>query len=380
GPELRYRRVDEYVEHFGALFRQAVADRLPGGAVSVLLSGGVDSTAVAAEAVAALGPGAVHGCTVAHDPLLADRERRFARMAAGALGISLEVLEAGRYEMFQGWEAGLAASLPEPVMHPLLALERDLGRAAAARAPVVLTGSGGDATLAESRFRLLRLLAAGRPVSALAEAARFARVHRRLPRPGVRSRLRARGAPAAALPPYPEWIAPELERAAGLRERWSDAGATVYDPSLRRPEAVARTLDPGWLPILGRYDPSRSGYAAEVRHPLLDLRLIGFLLSVPPAQWYNDKALLRLWMRGRLPRAVVWRPKTPLPDDPVDARLRALGDGWLGGRRLGSAVARWVDPARVPAWAGGGAGFPKRDAWLHVRPLALSLWLENANV
>jgi asparagine synthase (glutamine-hydrolysing) len=375
GPELRYPRVGDYVEHFGALFRQAVRDRLPPGPVSVQLSGGVDSTAVAAEAVDALGAEAVRGFTVAHDPLFPDRERRFAGLAAGALGMRVDFVEGARYAMFEGWDE-LAATMPEPLARPLWALERDLGRAAARHSGVVLTGLGGDATLAESRSRLLRLAAGGHPLRALAEALAFARVHGRIPRPGVRSWLRARGGPAA-LPPYPAWLAPDFERAAGLRERWAEAGGTAYDPARRRPEAYARILDPGWLHILANQDPARSGFAAEVRHPLLDLRLVRFLLSIPPAQWYNDKALLRLWMRGRLPPAIVRRPKAPLAGDPQDARLHAFGDAWLGGRRLDAAVEEYVDPARVPAWAGGGdTRAPPGEAWLHVRPLALSLWLK----
>jgi asparagine synthase (glutamine-hydrolysing) len=376
GPELRYRRVGDYVEHFGALFRQAVRDRLPDGPVSVQLSGGVDSTAVAAEAVAALGAGAVRGFTVAHAPLLPDREPFYARLAADALGIGLEVLEAAPYAMFEAWDV-LAAEMPEPLARPLWALERDLGRAGARHAPVVLTGLGGDATLAESRSRLLRLAAGGHPLRALAEAIAFTRVHGRIPRPGFRSWLRDRGGPHVALPPYPPWLAPDFTRAMGLRERWAEAGATPYDAGRRRPEVYARALSPGWLPILANLDPARSGFAAEARHPLMDLRLVRFLLSVPPAQWYNDKALLRLWMRGRLPPAIVRRRKTPLVGDPMDARRRAFGDAWLGGRRLGAAVEEYVDPARVPAWAGGGdRQAPDHAAWLHVRPLALSLWME----
>lgn len=377
GPELRYRQVDEYVEHFGALFRRAVRDRLPDGPVSILLSGGVDSTAVAAEAAGALGPEGVRGFTVGHAPLLPDREPRWAARAAGALGIGMEMVEAAPYRMFAEWDA-LAPEMPEPLARPLWALERDLGRAAARHSPVVLTGLGGDATMAESRWRLLRLLAGGHPLRALAEAATFTRLHRRLPRPGVRSWLRAHRGTAAALPPYPSWLAGDLERELDLRARWAAAGSTAYDDAHPRPEALARTLDPGWLPAFALYHPERSGFAADVRHPLLDLRLVRFLLSVPPAQWYNDKALLRLWMRGRLPEAVVRRPKAPLVGDPSDARLRAGGEAWLGGRRLGPAVEAYVDPARVPAWARGrDTTVPPRDAWLHVRPLALSLWLDS---
>jgi len=107
------------------------------------------------------------------------------------------------------------------------------------------------------------------------------------------------------------------------------------------------------------------------------VRLIRFLLSVPPAQWYNDKGLLAVAMRGRLPPAILRRPKTPLPGDPLAARLRAHGGAWLGGRTLGPEVEPYVDPERVPAVTGGRAPGTGEPLWLNLRPLSLSLWLRE---
>ncbi len=53
------------------------------------------------------------------------------------------------------------------------------------------------------------------------------------------------------------------------------------------------------------------------RHPYLDLRVIGFLLSVPPVPWAREKLLMREAMRGRLPDAVLARRKTPLVGAPL---------------------------------------------------------------
>ena len=45
---VRYRRSADYIDHFSALFRAAVADRVRDDRPAVWLSGGLDSTAIAA--------------------------------------------------------------------------------------------------------------------------------------------------------------------------------------------------------------------------------------------------------------------------------------------------------------------------------------------
>jgi len=56
----------------------------------------------------------------------------------------------------------------------------------------------------------------------------------------------------------------------------------------------------------------------EPRAPLLDLRLIRFLLRVPPVPWCIDKELGRRAMEGLLPLTVLHRPKSPLIRDPLE--------------------------------------------------------------
>jgi asparagine synthase (glutamine-hydrolysing) len=163
----------------------------------------------------------------------------------------------------------------------------------------------------------------------------------------------------------------------GLAERLASPPGPLFPPHPLRPEALEALAGPLWPSLFASRDPGATGIAVEVRHPFFDLRLIRFLLSVPPAQWYNDKGLLVAAMRGRLPPAILRRPKAPLPDDPLAARRRAHGEGWLDGRTLGPEVEPWVDPARVPAIAGGRAPGPGDPLWLNVRPLELSLWLRE---
>lgn len=373
GPGPRGMR--ECVEVFREVFGEAVADRLRGPAAAVQMSGGRDSTAVAATA-RRVAPGlALKAFTTFFGRLIPDEEQRYAEIAAGALGVPLDLLPMDGYRPFERWDTA-ALRRPWPVDDPLLAVDADQLARMAAHARAGLTGHGGDATLRESRSRLVRLAAAGKPLRALREAAGYARLHRRLPRPGVRSWLRDRAGERPWRPPFPAWLRPEAAERLGLRERWEAAFALRPPGHPLRPEAYDHLTGPLLPRYLERVDPGATGLALELRHPFLDLRMVSLALSVPPAQWYNDKGLLVAAMRSHLPAAVLRRPKTPLPGDPVAATLREAG-GVADGLALAPAAEALVDRRALPRYAGGDADGGPDEAWLHLRPLALSLWLRS---
>lgn len=374
-PPLRYRRVEGYVEHFVEIFSAAVRDRTPPGGVGVMMSGGLDSTSVAAMAAAAA-PGGVRAFTAHSSGLLREEEGRYAAMAGEALAVPIVWLDVDRYRAFERFGGDPLLSRPEPVDAPFLAGQVDQWLQAAAHARVLLTGFGGDAVLRESPSRLTRLAAGGHLLRAAAEAVHYARLHGRIPRPGVRTWLRRNHPPAPVA--IPEWIDPGFARRVGLRERMEAHRAPAAPGHPRRPGVLAALAEPLWPNLFASLDPGATRIALEIRHPLFDVRLIRFLLSIPPAQWYNDKGLLRVGMKGRLPPAVLRRPKSPLPEDPLEARRRAHGPGWLGGRALGPEVEPWVDVSRVPAATGGRAPGTGQPLWRNLRPLSLSVWLRGA--
>jgi len=378
--ELRLRGPAEYAEVFAETLRAAVTDRLPRERAGILLSGGRDSTAIAASWRAAVDRGErgteLHGYTAFHARLLPDDEPAYARLAAEALEIPLDLLPADDYAPFARWETP-ELRRPQPTDSPLLAIEADQHRRASGHARVLLTGQGGDALLRESRSRLARLAAEGRILAALGEAAVYARWHRRLPRPGVRSWLADRRGGGRWTAEAPRWIAPGFAARTGLAERLAAWNARPAPAHPLRPEAAAELSGALWPALWASWDPGATGIPLELRHPFFDLRLVRLALSIPPAQWYNDKGLLRIGMRGRLPARLLARPKTPLAGDPLAARLQALGPAWLGGRRLEERVRPWVDPARVSALAGGASPEPPPHLSDDLRPLALSLWLST---
>jgi asparagine synthase (glutamine-hydrolysing) len=71
-------------------------------------------------------------------------------------------------------------------------------------------------------------------------------------------------------------------------------------------------------------DAALIGVPLETRTPLLDLRILRFLLRLPPVPWCVNKELLRKAMKGHLPDAVLLRPKTVLRMDPLEACQKKL--------------------------------------------------------
>jgi asparagine synthase (glutamine-hydrolysing) len=203
----------------------------------------------------------------------------------------------------------------------------------------------------------------------------YLRWHGRIPRPGVRTLRAERGGTYRGTVEVPRWIDPDFAARVRLRERVDGWNGRKPPPHTLRPEAAEQLAGTLWPYIFNSWDPGYTGVPIELRHPYFDLRLVRLALSIPPAQWYNDKGLLRIAMRGRLPAPILARPKTPVWGDPLAVRAAALGAGWLGGRTAGPAVSPWVDLSRLPRLTGGASDEVPRDFSADFRPLALSLWL-----
>jgi asparagine synthetase B (glutamine-hydrolysing) len=94
-------RDEEPVEEFLRLFTQAVADRLPDAHTSIFLSGGLDSTLIAAAVVAlrrkASSNARLNSSALCVDlqPLLNDTEGHYASLVANTFGIPLKLVHSG---------------------------------------------------------------------------------------------------------------------------------------------------------------------------------------------------------------------------------------------------------------------------------------------
>ncbi|MEO5676413.1 MAG: asparagine synthase-related protein [Usitatibacter sp.] len=378
---LVYRDSNAYAEAFHEVLAIAVADRVRSSRVCVHMSGGLDSPAVAHRAMAHLKsqgrPYDLRAHTAVYDRLFADEERHYTGLVAEKLGIPVHFRTADDYGLFERYSEH-RAYFSEPLNRPLAALEVDLARQAARESDMVLTGWDGDTILNESPRPYFRvLLKERRWARLLANAVGYAIEERKILPAGTLSRLFPWGSKAeGAQEDFPPWLAPDFEHRLRLRERAAQFTAIVPSAHPTRPYAF-RILD--YVMRLSNffefYDPGCSGSAVEFRHPMFDLRVIEFCLSVPPYPWCVKKHLLRRAMKGILPEAVRKRPKTGLAGFPHIEMLKRDASKWVDEFVPCPETTRFVDRSKIPKTRGDSD--PNRSL-MNLRPLSLDLWLRNS--
>ena len=145
---LRRRRSEDYVEEFLDLSRTAVSDRLRTKRVSVFMSGGLDSSSLAATSLSLLGRHGsdhrVRAFTFLYETM-PDSERQYAGTVAQHLNIPIHY-----YTLDRGlrWEAAVAVDMPEPAERLTNSdtVDQCYSRMVA-QSPVALYGEGPDNAL-----------------------------------------------------------------------------------------------------------------------------------------------------------------------------------------------------------------------------------------
>ena len=79
-----------------------------------------------------------------------------------------------------------------------------------------------------------------------------------------------------------------------------------------RPEAHGGLSSALWPQMFELQDAAYAPFGIDLRHPYMDLRVLEFLLAVPPIPWGRRKRLIRDAMKGQLPKETLRRVKTPL--------------------------------------------------------------------
>lgn len=317
-PRTRWRATEisphEAVRELATRLEDAVSLRLRADVpVGVELSGGMDSSAIAALAARARSAAQPLAAFTVAFPGTPWDESVYARRVADHYRdrVTLTTLVHDNGASGAAAPAAMAAfhrDMDEPFHSPVLALNREIWqRMAAAGIRVDLNGAGGDEVFAGYGHEYLGpfargLMARGRPVRALQELAAF-------------SERDARGAHAwirAAL-----WMAPEA-----WRKRLRPPGPPAALDPLRIP-APSRTASDRFerrlLDHLGEWKMNywlRSGNTAtmgvpiEARLPLLDTRVIEWAARLPGEYLIRDgwlKWVLRRALDPHLPPDVTWR-------------------------------------------------------------------------
>ena len=378
---IRYRRAGDYVEHFLELFQAAVADCLRVGKVGILLSGGLDSSSVAAVARKISGAAqpetSLRAYNSGHDYLVADRDREPARLVAEFLGMPLDRLAADDCRLFENWGKD-GVRWPEPVSDPFAATLLVRMEAISSHSRVVLSGEGVDNLMSfQVRPYFRNLLNRGELIQGVVLLARLlakkrffaGAVGRRIARI-LRKTQHGPGGPA-----FPPWIRSEFAERIHLERRWNelnDSFVRSSHPIL--PDTHASLSLPLWAAMFEQEDPGATRFPVEVRYPFLDVRLMEFLLGIPPFPWFVDKYLLRQAMKGLLPETIRRRPKQAVESDPVIAALRRPEYQWIDRFETDPDLMAYVNRAVLPVVCG---EENTHRALVNLRPINLKFWLQS---
>ncbi|HEV2521828.1 MAG TPA: asparagine synthase-related protein [Candidatus Acidoferrales bacterium] len=379
---IQFRRKEDYVARFCELLDVAVADRLRTERAGVLMSGGLDSTTVAASAQRNFmrngRKSSLNAYTQVPDNLIPDEERKYATLTAEKLGIPIDVLVSDGLKIFE-YADRPEYRTSEPTHTAWPDITSDHLRRVAAQNRVVLTGFGGDPALCGRitvHFReLVKLRQFGKTFR---DAARYLGGEGRVSRLYISTRWRILFDSRKAGPSYPVWLKESLEKQLGLRERWRDVASagSADSSSAVRPEAHETILDRCWPNLFESQDAGMTKIPVEVCHPIFDLRLLNFLLALPRLPWCCDKELFREAARGVLPDRVRLRRKSPLSEDPLVALLKRSESEWVDSFEPAPELERYVNRNRIPA-----VSREKNPwiAWVSLRPLSLDFWLRQVD-
>ncbi|HVB58292.1 MAG TPA: asparagine synthase-related protein [Candidatus Acidoferrales bacterium] len=376
---IRYRRAEDYVEHFQSILQAAVADRLRTERVGIFLSGGLDSGAVAATArglsASSSGAADLRAYTMVYESLFADREGEYARQTAEFLGIPLQLVSKDHVRLFERWGEP-EFSLPEPVDDPLVAGAFEQYRMIASHCRVMLSGEGPDNLMDFQMWPYAKdLLRHGDWGRFCAEMGHFLWI-RSFPWKGIRHRVRRFVGQDHMAPIFPLWIKPDFAKRVNLEDRWHARtrfaeAKTLSHPLL--PRGHRSLVLPEWTYMFEQEDPGATHSPVEVRYPFLDLRIVNFLLALPPFPWFFQKKLLRKSMEGQLPKNIRTRPKTALAIHPIAEMLEKRDATWLDRVKIGEEMDKYVIRSALTPIRG---GKNPEQTYVAIRPICLNFWLQ----
>jgi asparagine synthase (glutamine-hydrolysing) len=375
---LELRDPGEYLEAHCELLQRAVADRLPDGKTSFYLSGGLDSAAVCAMAAKIVGPQETarrfRAFTFSLSAVVGDEEAKYARETAEFLRLPQEILDETKLVPFEG---SALQHAPEPTS--AFFLDRDIRNLAgiAVHSRVVMAGEGGDEVVTGQAWPYLRSLGSRGALGTLVRSfGGYFGTHGKLPPLGAGIRSRAgrwwRGMKAAS--EFPEWLNPQFLARVRV-ERSSDEDETeVLDSHPFHPVSFKSLYSGYWGMTLETEDPGNSGVPLQIRTPFLDLRIIKFLLRLPPLPWCMEKEITRRSMKGLLPDAVLKRPKSPLPTDPLEVCQSKFGWKPHAPKFPAKSIETYV---QWDDWLATLQNTKGSLSWENLYPLALCVWLKG---
>jgi asparagine synthase (glutamine-hydrolysing) len=160
----------------------------------------------------------------------------------------------------------------------------------------------------------------------------------------------------------------------GLRDRLAELRRGLGHTHPFHREGYATLSQGYWASVLEDEDAGRTGVPLERRAPLLDRRLVEFLLRVPPLPWCMEKELLREAMREVLPEVVRTRRKRPLRKDPFAVQAERLKWSPLPLTARHPVLEEFVDWKKLEATL---SSLPGSQLLDDLRPVSLNCWVKG---
>jgi asparagine synthase (glutamine-hydrolysing) len=318
GGEIRYTNDTDYVEHYREIFTTAVKDRLRSDKISISLSGGMDSSSIAAMAVRQLAPthghSALRGFSYATGNLLPDNQEPFyTNIVSDSLKIPLDYFS---IEPYQPYERCYSPELysQQPIDDYKLAFSIDYYKETRKHSRILLTGHGGDPIFLGSNLYYLSLIKNFKISHFLRDVTKHIHYFSNIRGLGLRTGAKLfLGLPIGYQFEYPNWLQEDFANKFSLKDKFGDFNNISYTNSSPHPGAYECLSSPTWSDMFE--SECNPNIDIEIRHPLLDVRLIQFIFAINIGFWGTNKKIHRDSMKNFLPDIITSRPKTSLVGD-----------------------------------------------------------------
>ena len=309
--KIRYKKDEEYAEHFLSLLRESIQSRIRSSApIGILMSGGLDSTSVACLAAAMVAPQKLTTLSYVFDELSDCDERIYINAVREQYKTqSIQILcdDTAPYTNWKTWPHN--PNFPEGNPYRLMK-ERTYKRAQTEGIRVLLTGGFGDTFYKANNDWLIdsiidkKFLEAGQELKYHIQRdgvskALTAGYMRQLVKRTLFASFGKNIFPLRKTSPW--WLTDFSNR------HLSDVKKNNYYPAERHHLFVDLRASFGTAAEI--FNASR--HNLELRHPYRDIRLISFIMQIPAYQLYRRgiyKHILRIAMKDILPEIIRTRP------------------------------------------------------------------------
>jgi len=372
---IRYKNPQDYIEHFLDIFYQAVSDRITTTSTSISMSGGMDSTSIAAMAkrYQQQNPSSkLNIVSVTNNKIYGYDEYKHAKLVAQKLNLPIEYIDSYDFDFLKADDIYTTY----PINAPLPLLAKKLEKSLSNYSNVTLVGDGSDELFSYPSTRysiqksgILYTLKQRKYIKSL--------YNKKVPTNlGLKTKLLNllsinNNQTIKSSYPYPAYINSDFAKKIDAKTLWDMYWEKSSKKLYTHHEILEKKLlNASWCTediFLNLDFP-----ITQKRDPYLDIRMLEFVLSIPPLPWLYNKHLLRSSMTNLLPKEVIYRPKTVLKEYHKKLALQPTSS-WIKSWYPKGETLHYIDKSfRYHT------NLSNVSYYINSRPIILQQWLNNS--